>query len=260
VEDSFSREELRFYETTLQKFPADQIRKSETDTDVICPIHGDRHPSLGCDLRRNGRGVKIVLNCRSRGCDYNEIVNAAGLRPEQLYLLSKNGRPFLGCTIQEYADAKHLDVAFLTSDEVGLQDTEYSGVDAIYIPYADEEGDVVAERFRVELQKSTPDNRFRWAKGAKLTLYGRHRLDDARASGYLWLVEGESDTHVAWYHGEPCIGVPGSGNWRDEWAVYLDGIPEILVCVEPDEAGEKLWKAVSKCLMLEGRLRRVVFQ
>jgi hypothetical protein len=33
-------------------------------------------------------------------------------------------------------------------------------------------------------------------------------------------------------------------NWRDAWALHLDGIPKIFVMVEPDEAGKKLWRSL----------------
>jgi hypothetical protein len=52
--------------------------------------------------------------------------------------------------------------------------------------------------------------------------------------------------------------VPGAQNWYDAWGNFLEGIPTIYVFVEPDEGGEKLWKAVSNCPSLKGRVRRMV--
>jgi DNA primase len=124
----------------------------------------------------------------------------------------------------------------------------------------DESGGIVAERYRTGLRKPTTgdDIRFRWKKGSTPTLYGRNWLDIAREAGYVFLVEGESDAHTLWYYGKPCVAVPGARNWDDAWGALLEGIPRIYVFVEPDAAGEKLWRAVSNCPALKGRVRRVV--
>ena len=95
-------------------------------------------------------------------------------------------------------------------------------------------------------------------KGSKTILYGLHKLEEAHDAGYVLLVEGESDCHTAWYGGLPAVGVPGVDNWRDEWVEYLNGISEIFVVVEPDEAGKKLWRTLVSCKALDGRLRKAV--
>ena len=71
------------------------------------------------------------------------------------------------------------------------------------------------------------------------------------------LGEGESDCHSAWYHGWPAVGVPGAPTWKDEWDGYLEGIDKIIVVVEPDGAGEELWKRLQRREALCGRLRRL---
>jgi hypothetical protein len=154
-----------------------------------------------------------------------------------------------------------LPVTFLTGDEVGLEETTYADVPAVYIPYPNETGEVVAERFRVALEKNAagPDNRFRWNKGDKPTLYGRHRLDEAKKTGYVLLCEGESDCHVCWYRGLPALGIPGAKNWADEWGTYLDGIETVLVAIEPDDAGESMWSKLMASTELYPRLEKVRF-
>ena len=62
-----------------------------------------------------------------------------------------------------------------------------------------------------------------------------------RKSGYLVLVEGESDAHTLWFHQIPALGIPGASNWRDDRdAPPLDGIDKIYLVVEPDKGGEAL--------------------
>jgi len=259
--NGFTPEIIKGYEKVLDRFPGGHRRKSKTDADVICPVHDDHNPSLGVDLRQNGAGPKIVLNCRSRGCEYSEILQAVGLTDADLKLQEKNAAMAYGCTLEAYAASKNLPLEFLTRDDVALVDgTCYikalgREVSAVEIPYADQNGEQVATRYRISLGG---DDKFRWERGSSTILYGLHRLEEAHEAGYVLLVEGESDCHTAWYRGLPAVGVPGVDNWRDEWAEHLNGISKIFVVVEPDEAGKKLWRTLVECNALAGRLRKVV--
>jgi hypothetical protein len=248
----FSPEVLGWYRETLKHFGDEWVSKSPTDTDVLCPVHGDRNPSLGVDLRQNGKGPKIVLNCRSQSCEYQEILDSVGLKPGDLYY-TMNGKPS-GCTVARYAAAKGLPEDFLRSDAVALEDAQWWGVDAVEIPYADEEGEYVLGRYRVSL---TGDKKVVSQKGTKTIPYGLNRLDDAREAGYVLLVEGESDCPSAWHRGLPALGIPGAKNWKAEWAAHLEGIATILVVVEPDGGGRELWEKVSATEALRGRLERL---
>ncbi len=254
--NAFTPEETAFYRALLDKFPGEKHIKSDTEADVLCPAHDDHNPSLGVDLRQNGAGPKLVFNCRSRGCSFEDIREAAGLEASD-YTFSKNGsRDISGCTLQEYAAAKNLPVDFLTGDEIRLKDCKWWDVNAVCIPYPDTDGKILVYRYRVALTGKT---KVVSKKGDKVYLYGLHCIEEARKAGYVLLVEGESDCHTLWYHGFPAIGVPGSKNWRDEWAEYLDGIDHILVCVEPDAAGEQMFSRLVACTRLYPRLEKVRF-
>jgi hypothetical protein len=276
VENDFNSSEIEYYkDRILGAFPGAKIEKAKTEADIQCPDPEGRHenrdsnPSLGVDLKRNGSGVYVVLNCRSQRCNKEEILRSVGLGFSDLYYDSKNGHGkkvlLPGCTLEEYAKHKRLPVDFLTGEEVGLENDTYfcsvrgERVPAVSMPYADEDGNELVEysRWRTGLFKTTPDVRIRSlpkSKGGKLTLYGRWRREEAIEAGYVLLVEGESDCHVAWYSRNPAFGVPGAGNWRNEWADLLEGIKKILVMVEPDEAGAGLWDKVSSCPSLQGRV------
>jgi len=144
-----------------------------------------------------------------------------------------------GCTLEEYAAAKILPMAFLRS--LGLRDQTYIKTPAMRIPYFGENGhEVLSTQYRVGLHKAKdgPDLRFRFKSGNKAVPYGQWRLLDARARGSITLVEGASDCHTLWYHGEPALGFPGAGNWKDERdAPLLDGIETIYLVIEPDTGG-----------------------
>jgi putative DNA primase/helicase len=254
---NFSPEVLDWYRAQLEeKFGPAPIIKSPTDADALCRNHDDRNPSLGVDLRQNGKGPKIVLNCRSRGCEYQDILDAHGIESEELSYYATNGKGDEpeGCTVSRYAAAKGLPEDFLRSDAVALEDTEWWGVPATEIPYADEEGEYVLSRYRISL---TGGRKVVSKKGDPTMLYGLNRLDDAREAGYVVLGEGESDCHSGWHRGIPILGIPGAKNWKPEWANYLDGIPRILVVVEPDGGGRELWEKISATDALRGRLERL---
>ena len=106
--NGFTPQTLDWYEGILGLFPGEHRRKSKTDVDVICPAHDDHNPSLGVDLRQNGVDSKIVLNCRSQGCEYSEILQAVGLTDADLKLQEKNAVMEYGCTLEAYAASKDL--------------------------------------------------------------------------------------------------------------------------------------------------------
>ena len=58
-----------------------------------------------------------------------------------------------GCTLRAYAAAKKLPEKFLA--QIGVREFRYMGAPALHIPYLDEDGTVVAVRFRLELEKGT---------------------------------------------------------------------------------------------------------
>ena len=259
--NGFTPQTLDWYEGILSLFSGEHRRKSKTDADVICPVHDDQNPSLGVDLRHNGAGSKVVINCRSQGCPYTDILGAIDLTDADLKFNGGVSVTAHGCTLDAYAASKNLPLEFLTSEDVALEDGTCCvralgrEVPAVEIPYADQNGEQVATRYRIS---PGGDDKFRWEMGSKTTLYGLHKLEEAHDAGYVLLVEGESDCHTAWYRGLPAIGVPGVDNWRDEWAEHLNGISKIFVVVEPDEASEKLWRTLVSCKTLDGRLRKVM--
>jgi hypothetical protein len=152
--NGFTPQTLDWYEGILSQFPGEHRRKTKTDADVICPVHDDHNPSLGVDLRQNGAGSKVVINCRSQGCEYADILGAISLTDADLKLQEKNGMAY-GCTLEAYAASKNLPVEFLTSDDVALEDgTCYVAevgkeVPAVEIPYAARDGKLLANRYRI---------------------------------------------------------------------------------------------------------------
>lgn len=205
-----------------------------------CPIEGheDRHPSARwhtgklvwrCDVCDVGGGALDLADRlgieRPQGGGYkmNPSSNTATLQHS-------------GCTLDQYAAAKALPVEFLKT--IGLSEITYLGKPAVRIPYLRADGTEGAARYRIQLQKTSPDNRFRWKKGTKAFLYGLDRLAEYRAGNEVTIVEGESDTQTLWFHGIPAIGLPGAGNWDEQRdAHHFDGFTRINVVIEPDSGG-----------------------
>ena len=238
-----------------------------------CPGHDDQHSSLSVH-HRDGRWL---LKCHA-GCVCQDIVQALGLEVQALFdegsggggrSTPANNRPTAqplmrassgatgetsptptksparienGLTLDQYAAAKNLPADFLRA--VGLTEINYDRTPALRIPYRGVAGEERAVRIRIALD----GDRFRWKSGSKPSLYGLHRVEDARKAGHVALVEGESDCHTLWFHGIPALGVPGAANWReDRDAGHLDGVDTVYVVVEPDRGGDTVrqWLARS---------------
>jgi hypothetical protein len=213
-----------------------------------CPDHGrglgDRRPSLSVDESNDGR---VLLKCHA-GCEFEEIVGALGLKKADLFerqngsgsgarLPPHTRATAQPCTLESYAAAKRLRVDRLKA--LGLSDYTHRGQSAVRIPYKGTDGEEIAVRFRLRLDKSQGD-RFRWRRGDKPAPYGLWMLEQMREAGHVTLVEGESDCHTLWQRGEPALGVPGASQWKEHWATYLEGFEKVYAVIEPDKGGETM--------------------
>jgi hypothetical protein len=201
-----------------------------------CPAHDDACNSLSVAEDATG---KVLLHCHA-GCDLQKIVGALSLTVSDL---------FPAFSLAEYAHAKKLPLAFLI--DLGLKDSK-SGIE---IPYFDEaRTSVLAKRYRFSM---TGLDRFRWKKNDQPCPYGLWRLAEARALGFIVLVEGESDCHTLWHHHIPALGVPGAASWRNEWSDFMKDIPVIYAVVEPDNGGETFRLQLLETSVIRDRLRLV---
>lgn len=235
---------------------------------TFCPAHDDRKtPNLRV---REGEDGRVLLRCFA-GCGQDRVLDALkdrGINRVDLFagrngavggetysIPSNRTATVQPCTLETYAEAKALPVALL--ERLRITDARYSGKKAIRIPYLSEDGSEISVRYRLALEKGPEsDDRFRWRKGSKPTLYGLWRLQHAREAGYAFLVEGESDCHTLWHHGLPALGVPGAGAWRDEWADRLDGVEKFYAVIEPDAGGEAFWERLAASPICE-KLHRI---
>jgi hypothetical protein len=226
------------------------VKRSGKGWIAQCPGHEDAHPSLSITEGTDGR---VLLHCHA-GCRPEQIAEAVALTMADLFTAREEGGPqgfgirlvhsnsqSHGLTVNAYAAAKQLPVEFLTA--LGLSDCHVPGP-AVRIPYRTEGDQVGAVQFRSAMDGR---DRFRWKNGSKPIPYGLWRLDEARAAGYVVLVEGASDAQTLWYHDIPALGIPGATTWRSEWETYLHGIATVYVVLEPDKGGEAVLKWIATC-------------
>ena len=237
---------------------AANVRKAGEGWLLGCPVsghgkdRGDKNPSVSLTEGDDGRAL---VRCKA-GCETETVVSAWGLTMADLFELSNGHRKksfsyppkttatLQPCNLQNYAASKQLPVEYLK--QLGLSDRNYQGKPAVRIPYFDENGEEIAVRFRIALEKTEEgDDRFRWRTGSKAQLYGLWRLEGIRKAGYVVLVEGESDTQTFRYHKIPALGIPGASNWKKAWADYLDGIERIYAIIESDQGGDTLREKLS---------------
>jgi len=241
-----------------------------------CPAHDDRNnPSLSLKAEDG----KLLLNCFA-GCHPEDIVSKLGLGMKDLFFEGRGGssippntparlhahgekvhkqaeswrasggaRSEHGCPLKDYSERKKLPEDYLRG--LGLRDVTYLEKPAVRIPYPDEEGQEVAVRFRVSLDRN---EQFKWRSGDKPGPYGLRLLEETHSAGYVVLVEGESDCHTLWFYEIPALGIPGASNWRDGWATYLDGIEKIYAVIEPDQGGDTLREKLTGCEVIHDRL------
>jgi hypothetical protein len=243
-----SRAHSTLLETVLSRLPG--ARPSGDGHLAPCPTsrhrRGDRRPGLKIDTAADGT---VLLRCHG-GCEVEMIVSAMGLTLADLFPTRRNktgGRgnmippehsatvqSFDGCTLAGYAAGKQIPEHVLRGYRVSQ--IPYLGVQVLRIPYVGTDSTETAVRFRVSL---SGEDRFRWRRGSKPTLYGLWRLQAAIELGWVVLVEGESDCHTLWSQQIPAVGLPGASNWKeDRDAGHFDKLQTIYVIREPDAGGE----------------------
>lgn len=207
---------------------------------ALCPAHDDRQNSLSVDVKSDGR---VLLKCFA-GCEFKAIVRAIGLKerdlsPRHSASVRLIGRPAL--TLGALANDKALPETFLR--ELGLAEEG----DAVRVPYWLADG-ALAPRQRIRTALKARDGT-RWTKGVgKLVPYGLWRLTEARKAGFVVLVEGESDSWTLWYHGFPCLGVPGASMAGKLEPDHLKDIAKVYVLREPDGGGKTFINGVARRL------------
>lgn len=168
-------------------------------------------------------GDRVLVKCHA-GCDTKNVALALGLSLAELFT------PDDRVSLADLCARKKLDPDFLT--KLGVRELDGK----LAFPYRNADGTVARERLRDSLKAGKG---FKWAAGSGSYPYGREQLVNARKAGFLFIVEGESDTWSAWQQGIPCLGLPGATSFGVISKEDLAGIPKVYAVREPDTAGGK---------------------
>ncbi|MEU8891138.1 AAA family ATPase [Streptomyces sp. NPDC048442] len=186
-----------------------------------CPAHEDRAPSLSLGERQDKNGV--LLNCHA-GCDPLDVVTALGLTMSDLFDEEPTGKANgIGTVVKSY-------------------------------PYADANGEIVYYVDRYVPKTFRP----RMADGSKG--FPRERrilyqlpavLAEAQSAGTVVLCEGEKDVDNLAKIGVVATTMPGGTGmgWNDSYSASLQGVGEVVIIADRDDAGVKHARRVSASLL-----------
>lgn len=206
----------------------------------LCPFHNDHNNSFSVDLQ-TGKwhchsedigGNFVSFYAKINGIDtkeaYKQILEKYGVdqEPER----QVNRRSY---TLTQYAAEKHLPEDWLQNECKLRTYKDRDGTKYLVEPYLDERGREVTFRKRY----ARKELKWKWGSAGKIGLYGEWRLEQIRRSGYVVMVEGESDTQSLWYMGISAIGVPGASMFKPHMSDLLQDL-KIYIHQEKDHGGE----------------------
>ena len=259
------------------------LNLQQAQTQVRCPFHEDRTPSLSIQLQGAKLGCWHCHGCGKGGdlfdfyaashqlsCDrdFPEILRrlseALGIAPSASKTETKNGRQPKSDALERFRQAlkgksrtdlmrqRGLTDEVIHRFQIGLSRNK------LVFPIWDETEQLLG--FKVHRGPHLrPDGRpTPRGKGVPALVYPKPpRIDEA---GPLWVAEGEPDVWRLAVEGHRAItGTAGASHWRDEWTECLRD-KDLIVAYDNDEAGRKGQAKVVESLKHQtGRLRQVVW-
>lgn len=222
----------------------DAVKKGGKGWTARCPAHEDNERSLSVRERRKDDAV--LIKCFA-GCKVPDIMAAMGLNLRDLFPPSQSaGSPKRTLSLSDLANDKGLPEEFLKELGVAPVMNEY-GKTVIRVLYRMEDGtEAPRQRLRTALKAKKGSL---WTKGqGAIAPYGLWKLPEARQTGFIVLVEGESDCWTLWHHGFPALGIPGADLSKTIQLDHLKNIERIYVFREPDQGGSTFVAGVAKRL------------
>lgn len=220
------------YEEIIKNYAKGPFTQNGPQLKCICPFHNDHNPSLDFNMEK---GVYYCHACGEKGNISKFLAKVTGKDEKEVWKMLNPLPPY---TLDEYSAEKKLPINELK--DWGVYDSDND----VGIRYYDENGNIIATRFRHHPKSQL---RFTWNKGDKSNLYGLWKLKDF-SDEYIVLVEGESDTQTLWHYDVQTLGVPGATNFKKEYKRSLYNFKKIYVHCEEDEAAIKFVNTVAKTL------------
>ena len=217
-----------------------------------CPFHDDQKNSFSVNLK-TGQWHCFSEDRGGNFIDFWAELNGVDTKEAYKQILEKYGKleepkqnkkqKYKNYTLSEYTFAKYLPEDFL-KDICGITTAkDKDGSQYLKMPYFNEENTTPIFR------KRYGDKEFRWSWGSsgKLILYGDWRLPELRKTGWVVLVEGESDTQTLWYLKIPALGVPGASNFNARMVPKLQDL-KLYIHQEPDQGGQTFLAKICRIL------------
>ena len=220
------------YEEIIKNYAKGPFTQNGPQLKCICPFHNDHNPSLDFNMEK---GVYYCHACGEKGNISKFLAKVTGKDEKEVWKMLNPLPPY---TLDEYSAEKKLPINELK--DWGVYDSDND----VGIRYYDENGNIIATRFRHHPKSKL---RFTWNKGDKSNLYGLWKLKDF-SDEYIVLVEGESDTQTLWHYDVQTLGVPGATNFKKEYKRSLYNFKKVYVHCEEDEAAIKFVNTVAKTL------------
>lgn len=239
-------DEIINYEEEYKKYLSN-TKKNKESLIANCPFHNDNNPSFSIDLKK---GMFHCFGCNEQGNLFKFISKIENISTGEAYknICEKYNIEYTvesKIESEKYDDSYDLDRYSLNTGllkpylEKTWQISNMKKV--IKIPYMNEEGKIVSNRFRGINKK------FRWAKNSTIIPYGLQLLSKHKDKDYIILVEGESDTQSLAIAGLPVLGIPGAQTFKSTWIKYLKG-KKVYIHHENDIGGNVFKDTICRTL------------
>jgi len=227
----------------------------------LCPFHDDRNNSFSVNLK-TGKWHCFAEDIGGNFVDFWARLNGVDTKEAYKQILEKYGKAQeaeaqrkadRAYTLKQYAFEKKLPEEWLASYcHLSTEKERRDGTQYLKIPYLDVDGREVTYRKRF----AHKDFRWRYGSAGKIGLYGEWLIGAIRDSGYVALVEGESDSQSLWSMGVSALGSPGASMFKPEHADLLQDL-KVYIHVEPDQGGQTFLRKTLEVLRDKGFLGEV---
>lgn len=206
-----------------------QIQKRYGDkAQARCPCHDDKQASLTITKGRRS----ALIHCHA-GCDFENIIKAAGLQKQDLYF---EERPLI------------------SSWKAYVEGREHKRIEAVYNYVSSVNGVYTFSKIRMQDKRMIYgvlcNGCFTYGLGGKhrkdlKSIYGDLKaLNKAIAEGKpIFIPEGEKDVDTLVRRGYTALTYGGSGDWQSEFAtLFIDA--KVYILADNDEPGRKVANAI----------------
>lgn len=152
----------------------------------------------------------------------------------------------------EYLEGRGIDLEYARSSALGVVVDPLPGHEGLTgrlaIPYLTDFGPVNMTFRCIEDHdcKGAHSDKYRKWQGVGSCMYGVQAI--ARADEWIAITEGELDALTLNMIGVPAVGIPGTETWLEHWPNVLEDFSRVYVFSDGDNAGEILWKNVSRAV------------